>query len=63
MITVAEIKQAAADEAAEVAARVGALEAEVQALKDQIAGGQIVTEEQMADLLASVKGIFTPPAP
>jgi len=60
MTTIKDIEVAAEEEAAEVKARIDALEAELQALKDQIAGGQVVTEEQMASALAKVRGIFTP---
>lgn len=60
MATVEQVKQAVADEASEVKARVDALTAEVQALKDQIAAGTAATPEQLDEILASVKGIFTP---
>lgn len=62
MTTIAEIKDAIAAEAAEVKARVDALEAEVQALKDSVTNGVAVTEAELADLLTSVQGIFTPAA-
>jgi hypothetical protein len=44
-------------------AAVGALKVEIQALKDQIASGIIVTPEQLDALAEAVDGIFTPETP
>jgi len=62
MATLQELKDAVAAEAAEVKARVDALEAEVQSLKDIIAAGGTITEAQLDEVLVGVKGIFTAPA-
>jgi hypothetical protein len=64
MPTVAELKTAVADavgqEAAEVAARLKALEDEVVALKEQIANGTAISQADIDDVLTSIRGIFTP---
>lgn len=62
MATLQQLKDAIASEAAEVKARVDALESEVKALKDQIANGGTVTEAQLDEVLTSVQNIFTPAA-
>lgn len=62
MASVQDVKDAVAQEAAEVAIRVSALESEVQSLKDQIAAGTAATPEQLDEILIAVRGIFTPPS-
>ena len=59
MATLAEVKQAVADEKAEVLAKLTALGEEIQALKDQIAAGSPVTAADLDELVASVHDIFT----
>ena len=57
MATIQEIKTAIAEEAAEVKARVDALEAEVQVLKDQ----GTANAAELDSVLEGVRGIFTAP--
>ena len=61
MATKQEVLDAVAAEAAEVAARVNELLAEIQALKDQIAAGGAVTAADLDELKAAVEGIFNAP--
>jgi ABC-type uncharacterized transport system ATPase subunit len=64
MATVAEaiaaVGEAATTERAEVLTALGALKTEIQALKDQIANGTQVSDEQLTALLDSVNGILKP---
>ena len=62
MATVDEVKAAIAEEAAEVKARVDALDAQVVDLKNQIAAGTAATPAQLDEIIAGVRGIFTPAA-
>lgn len=59
------VKDTAALEKAQVEGRLSELAAEIQALRDQIANGGVVTDAQMAELKSAVENIFvpTPPAP
>lgn len=59
MATLQEVKDAIAAEKAEVLAGVGALNDQIQALKDQIANGDPVTPEDLDALVSSVHDIFT----
>jgi hypothetical protein len=61
MATLAEVKASIAAEAAEVTKKVNDLADEIQALKDALAAGTLVTAADLDDLKASVEGIFTPP--
>ena len=60
MATVQDLVDAIAAEKAEVTAKIDALAAEIQALKDQIAQGGTITEAQLDAVLVSVQDIFTP---
>jgi|SRR5687768_1238211 len=62
MATLQEVHDKIAAEKAQVAAGLGALQAEIQALKDQIGAGVIVTPEQLDALAMAVDGIFAPEA-
>lgn len=61
MATVQELQEAVAAERAEVTERITALQAEVQALRDEIANGGSITEEQLDGVLVNIKNIFVPP--
>lgn len=65
MPTLAEVKQAVADKAAEVTAAIqtaittetSQIADQIQALKDQIAAGGIVSQADLDEILAPVQGI------
>ena len=64
MASVAEqLKQLAAEEKAEVDARIGALEAQIDALEDQVSQGLAGLEviNELESIKAAIKGIYTPP--
>ena len=63
MATVQELVDAIAAEKAEVAGKLDALAVEIQALKDQIAQGGTITEEQLNVVLVGIQDIFTPAVP
>jgi cell division protein FtsB len=54
----AAVQQAVGEEAAEVAARITALEERIA----QLQNGETITEATRDEILAMVRGIFTPPA-
>ena len=56
-----QILQAIADEQAQVAAGVAALNAQIQALRDQLAAGTPITEADLEEIKNAVQNIFTPP--
>lgn len=60
MATLQDVHDKIEAEKAQVAAGLGALQAEIQALKDQIGNGVVVTAEQLDALMVAVDGIFTP---
>lgn len=60
MATVDQLIEAVANEKAEVQEKLNALQNEIQALKDQIANGGTVTEEQLESVLSAVQNIFVP---
>lgn len=61
MAKLEDVKVAAAEEKAQVAEAIATLEAKVKALQDQIGSGEVVTPEQLDDVVNEVKGIFNPP--
>lgn len=70
MATKADVLQAIADEKTAVNnkldqqnAAINDLNAQVQALKDQIANGTAVTPADLDDIVTAVHDIFVPPAP
>ena len=63
MATLQDVQDKIVAEKAQVAAAVDSLKGEIQALKDQIAGGIIVTSEQLDALAEAVDGIFAPEVP
>jgi hypothetical protein len=60
MATVQQLEEAIAAEKVEVTTKIDALAAEIVALKDQIAQGGTITEEQLDAVLFGVQNIFTP---
>jgi len=56
-----QILQAIADEQAQVAAGIAALNAQIQALRDQLAAGTPITEADLEEIKNAVQNIFTPP--
>jgi len=56
-----QILQAIADEQAQVAAGIAALNAQIQALRDQLAAGTPITEADLEEIKDAVQNIFTPP--
>jgi len=56
-----QILQAIADEQAQVAAGVAALNAQIQALRDQLAAGTPITEADLEEIKNAVQNIYTPP--
>ena len=56
-----QILQAIADEQAQVAAGIAALNAQFQALRDQLAAGTPITEADLEEIKNAVQNIFTPP--
>ena len=67
MANVQQVQDAIAAEKAQVSEKLAALAAEMQALRDQIAGGAAATPAQLDELIVAVQNIFTPdpvpPAP
>lgn len=63
MATVQQVKAAVIAEAAEVKSRIDDLEAQVQALKDGVGNGVVVTEAELDEILVAVQSIFTPAPP
>lgn len=63
MATLQDVQDKIAAEKVQVADAMSGLKGEIQALKDQLAGGVVVTAEQLDALSAAVDGIFTPEAP
>lgn len=60
MATVDQLKEAIAAEQAQVQTRLDELAVEIQTLKDVIAAGGTVTEEELDSVLEAVNNIFTP---
>lgn len=63
MATIQQVKNAIVAKADEVKARVDALQAEVQALKDSAANGGTITEAQLDEVVTAIENIFTPLVP
>lgn len=59
MVTAEEVKDAVEADAAEVAAKVNVLLAEVQALKAQAATGKPVKPADLDEVLESIQSLFT----
>lgn len=60
MATIQELKDAVANEAAEVKARLDELQANVQVLQDQIAAGGTITAADLDEVKAAIENIFVP---
>ena len=60
MATLQEVKQAIADEKAQVLEGITALNAKIQELQDQINQGTNVTAQDLEDIKNDVNNIFTP---
>ncbi len=60
MATVDQVKEAIAAEKEQVQVKLDELASEIQVLKDVIANGGTVTEEELDSVLEAVNNIFTP---
>ena len=58
MASLQEVKDAIAQEKAEVVEKVEGLNAQIEELKNQIAAGGVVTAEQLDEVLDGIKNIF-----
>ena len=63
MASIQDVKDAVANEAAEVKARLDELAFSVQALTEQLNDGDAVTAEQLDEVKVAIENIFTPAAP
>lgn len=57
MATIEDLQAAITKEAEETRAKFQSFKTEIQALKDQLANGQVVTSEQLDALIAQIDGI------